>query len=81
MLLRMATFGALGYAAYNYYTKNREQVDGALRRFTDRAKIDQSDNSPSGVSPSGEGTDIAGGPLSSEAKLLHAGEGPLASTT
>ena len=34
MLLKLATFGALGYAAYNYYNKNRDQVDGALRRMT-----------------------------------------------
>ena len=71
MLLRLATFGALGYAAYNYYTKNREQVDGALRKLTQGGQT--ADNEQSG-----EGAELAGGPLSSEARLVHAGEGPLA---
>ena len=71
MLLRLATLGALGYAAYNYYTKNREQVDGALRKLT------QGGQSP-GSEQSGEGAELAGGPLSSDAKLVHAGEGPVA---
>ena len=74
MLLRLATFGALGYAAYNYYTKNREQVDGTLRRLT------QGDGESTGSEQSGEGAEVAGGPLSSEAQVVHAGEGPLAST-
>lgn len=69
MLLRMATLGALGYAAYKYYEKNREEVDGALRRFTQ------------GGSESGSGdayAGLAGGPLSGDAKVAHPGEGPLA---
>jgi hypothetical protein len=74
MLLRLATFGALGYAAYNYYNKNREQVDGTLRRLTNGG-------GDTGNSQSGEGAEVAGGPLSSNAEVVHAGEGPLASTT
>jgi len=70
MLLRLATFGALGYAAYNYYTKNREQVDGALRKLTQGGD-------ETGSSQSGEGADLAGGPLSTDAQLVHAGEGPV----
>ncbi len=70
MLLRLATFGALGYAAYNYYNKNREQVDGALRKMTQGTG--GSDNSQSG-----EGVELAGGPLSHDARVVHAGEGPV----
>ena len=71
MILRMAMLGGLGYAAYNYYTKNREQVDGALRKLTQGGQS-------SGSEQSGEGAELAGGPLSSDAKLVHAGEGPVA---
>ena len=73
MLIRLAVLSGLGYAAYNYYTKNREQVDGALRKFTDGASGPSEDQS-------GEGAELAGGPLSSEARVVHAGEGPLAAT-
>ena len=73
MLLRLAVLGGLGYAAYSYYTKNREQVGGALRRFTEGGGEVSDDQS-------GEGAELAGGPLSSEARLVHAGEGPLAAT-
>ena len=70
MLLRLAMLGGLGYAAYNYYTKNREQVDGAIRDFTgggrDR-RSSQNDNA----------AELAGGPLSSKARVVHAGEGPV----
>ena len=69
MLLRLATFGALGYAAYNYYTKNREQVDGALRRLTQAGGGE--------TSRSAERADLAGGPLSDDAKLVHAGDSPV----
>jgi hypothetical protein len=69
MLLRLATFGALGYAAYNYYTKNREQVDGALRRLT-QAGGDEN-------SQSGERAELAGGPLSGDATLVHASDSPV----
>ncbi len=72
MLLRLATFGALGYAAYNYYNKNREQVDGTLRRFTQDGGLN--DRSRSGQS--GEAADLAGGPLSSDAQVVSAGEVP-----
>ena len=73
MLRRLATLGALGYAAYNYYTKNREQVDGAVRRFSKGSRADR-------ASLSNAGAELAGGPLSSEARIVHAGEGPLAGT-
>lgn len=72
MLLRLATFGALGYAAYNYYNKNREQVDGVLRRFTQGGE--QNNGAQSGQS--GEAADLAGGPLSSDAKVVSASEVP-----
>jgi hypothetical protein len=71
MLLRLAVLGGLGYAAYNYYTKNREEVDGALRKLTQGGD-------ETGATQSGEGAELAGGPLSSEARVVHAGEGPLA---
>jgi hypothetical protein len=73
MLLRLAVLGGLGYAAYNYYTKNRERVEGALRKLTDRGDGTVAEESS-------EGTELAGGPLSSEARVVHAGEGPLAAT-
>lgn len=70
MLLRLATFGALGYAGYNYYIRNREQVDDALRRLTKASG--ETDSSEMDASPQ-----LAGGPLSGEARLVHAGEGPV----
>jgi hypothetical protein len=73
MLLRLATFGALGYAAYNYYSKNREQVDGALRRL-----VPASGGEEGATAGGGEGVELAGGPLSGDAQVVHAGEGPLA---
>lgn len=78
MLLRMATLGALGYAAYNYYTKNREQVDGTLRRLTQGGgqEAGAQDAGRNATSQSGEGAELAGGPLSSDAKLVPAGEVP-----
>ncbi|TCJ37272.1 hypothetical protein [Parafrankia sp. BMG5.11] len=72
MLLRMATLGALGYAAYNYYNKNREQVDGTFRRLTQGG---------SASGRTGDNADLAGGPLSRDATVVHAGEGPLAPTS
>jgi len=74
MLLRLAALGGLGYAAYTYYTKNREQVDGALRKLAEGSGGDSEEQS-------GESAELAGGPLSSEARVVHAGEGPLAATT
>lgn len=74
MLLRLAALGGLGYAAYNYYTKNREQVDGALRKFTQGG-------GKAGSDQSSESAELAGGPLSGEAQVVHAGEGPLASAS
>lgn len=64
MLLRLATFGALGYAAYKFYDSNRDQVDETFRGLFggDRAE---------------EYAGPAGGPLSSEARVVHAGEGPV----
>ena len=62
MLIKLAALGALGYAGYKYYNQNRDQVDGALRRLSQRA--------------SGEpDIAVAGGPLSSQASVVHAGEG------
>jgi uncharacterized membrane protein YebE (DUF533 family) len=79
MLLRLATLGALGYAAYNYYTKNREQVDGALRRLTQGGSSGTpSPNTATDNSGGDQGVDLAGGPLSGSAQLVHAGEGPVA---
>ena len=69
MLLRLATFGALGYAAYSYYNRNREQMDGALRKLVDGGER--------GNSQTDDEVDLAGGPLSSDARLVHAGEGPV----
>lgn len=71
MLLRLATLGALGYAAYRYYDKNRDQVDGALRRLS------QSDADPRRASEE-DSPELAGGPLSSKGRVVHAGEGPVA---
>ena len=70
MLLRLAVLGGLGYAAYNYYTKNREQVDGAIRDLTGGGRDRE-------TSPRGESSDLAGGPLSGKARVVHAGEGPV----
>lgn len=66
MLLRLATFGALGYAAYKYYENNREQVDGVLR--------DLFPGQEPGPEESAEGAPIAvaGGPLSDEAHVVSA---------
>ena len=71
MLLRLATLGALGYAAYRYYDNNRERVDGALRRLSQDRGASEEGSEDSEV-------DLAGEPLSDEATLVHAGEGPLA---
>lgn len=71
MLLRLATLGALGYAAYRYYDKNRDQLDGALRRLS---KIDANSRRASEE----DSPELAGGPLSSNARVVHAGEGPVA---
>jgi hypothetical protein len=71
MLLRLATLGALGYAAFRYYDQNREQVDGTLRRFASRG-------SSGGQATEGDDVEVAGGPLSDDAQLVPAGEGPLA---
>ena len=70
MFLRLATLGALGYAAYQYYDKNREQVDDVLRRLAERGR--------SSLLPDEGSVEVAGGPLSREAKVVHAGEGPVA---
>lgn len=64
MLLRMATLGALGYAAYRYYDTNREEVDGKLRRLM---------RGNSGDVYAGP----AGGPISGKAKVVHAGDAPV----
>jgi hypothetical protein len=69
MLLRLAALGALGFTAYTYYALNRERLDGAVRRLTGGGE--------SGGAKSDEGPELAGGPLSDEARLIHAGEGPL----
>ena len=70
MRLKMAALGGLGYAAYNYYTKNREQVDGTIRRLTGSDRNDMQSTRTDGVQ-------TAGGPISSDARLAHAGEGPV----
>ena len=62
MLLRLAALGALGYAGYKYYNQNRDEVDGALRRLSQRARGEPD-------------VALAGGPLSSDATVVHAGEG------
>lgn len=76
MLLRLATFGALGYAAYNYYAKNREQVDGALRRLTQGGGAGGA--SQGNDAHDDQAVDLAGGPLSGSAQLVHAGDAPVA---
>ena len=65
MFLRLAALGGLGYAAYKYYDKNREQIDSELRRVTHPSEGDEAYDGP------------AGGPLSGKAKGVHAGEGPV----
>ncbi|WP_188644394.1 hypothetical protein [Tsuneonella deserti] len=66
----MATLGALGYAAYKYYGNNRDKVDGAIRGLTsgERGSGSVIEDTPG----------LAGGPLSGQARVVHAGEGPLA---
>jgi len=61
MLLKLAALGALGYAGYKYYNQNRDQVDSALRRLSRGARTEPD-------------VALAGGPLSSEASVVHAGE-------
>ena len=70
MLLRLATLGALGYAAYRYYGNNRERVDGALRRLAE--------GRPAAEPSEDDEVELAGGPLSEDARLVRAGEGPVA---
>ena len=65
MLLKLAALGALGYAGYKYYDSNRDQVDAALHRLSQGGRARPS-------------IAMAGGPLSHDAKLVHAGEGPTA---
>ena len=64
MLLRLAALGALGYAGYKYYNQNRDQVDGALRRLTQGGGGGRSEHDVA----------LAGGPLSSDASVVHSGE-------
>jgi hypothetical protein len=64
MLLRMAALGALGYAAYRYYDTNRKEVDGKLRRFMRGNSAD-------------DYAGPAGGPISDQAKVVHAGDPPV----
>ena len=59
MLLRLAALGALGYAGYKYYEKNRDQVDGMLRRV-------------GGSGDSAGEPALAGGPLSQDARVVSA---------
>lgn len=68
MLLRLATLGALGYAAFKYYENNREQVDGAIRRLSGA----ENDGAPQ--SENEEAVTLAGGPLSAEAHIVHRGD-------
>ena len=62
MLLRLAALGAIGYAAYKYYGNHRAPIGGAA----DGSVADAEDY----AGP-------AGGPLSRDASLVHAGEGPV----
>jgi uncharacterized membrane protein YebE (DUF533 family) len=66
MLLRIAALGALGYAGYKYYQKNG--LDFGLDGGTSGEPATASDPD----------IDVAGGPISGEATIVHAGEGPLA---
>lgn len=59
-MLRLAILGALGYAGYRYYEKNRDQVDGAVRRFSNRMRATTAEPA------------LAGGPLSDEARVVSA---------
>jgi hypothetical protein len=62
MLLRLATLGAIGYVAYSYYQKNRELFAAT----------------PGRSSRADDGRlDLAGGPISARAKVVHAGEAPM----
>ena len=62
MLLRLATLGAVGYAAYKYYDKNRDAIDRALQG---RRRDDEENTGP------------AGGPISRKASVVHAGQSPV----
>jgi hypothetical protein len=75
MLLRLATFGALGYAAYKYYENNREQVDGMLRQFTGGGERETDEAWPAGQGVQSDGVELAGGPLTDEAQVVPAGSG------
>jgi hypothetical protein len=75
MLLRLATFGALGYAAYKYYENNREQVDGMLRQFTSSGDGDADQGGQHVRAEQADGIELAGGPLSEDAQVVPAGSG------
>lgn len=75
MLLRLATFGALGYAAYKYYENNREQVDGLLRQFTGAGEEPAGDSGQHRAAEQSEGIELAGGPLTDQAQVVPAGSG------
>jgi hypothetical protein len=62
MLLRLVTLGAIGYAAYRYYDGNRE----SLGRRSSHALRTQDHRA-----------DPAGGPISGNARVVHAGEDPV----
>ena len=55
MLLKLAALGAIGYAGYRYYEKNRDSLDASFRRFTGSRR-----DAPA----------VAGGPLSNEARIV-----------
>ena len=59
MLLKLAALGALGYVGYRYYEKNRGTLDASFRRLT-------------GARRETPDVALAGGPLSNEARVVHA---------
>lgn len=78
MLLRLATLGALGYAAYRFYEQNRDQVDEALGRLADGFRPRDETQQPAPADDAE--VELAGGPLSDEARVVHPDEEPVAST-
>jgi uncharacterized membrane protein YebE (DUF533 family) len=64
MILKLAALGAIGYAGYRYMEKNKGQSPSSNRQQSTGTDADVSDPQVA----------LAGGPLSGEAALRHAGQ-------
>lgn len=66
MILKLAALGAIGYAGYSYFTKAKGNASSrrSIYRNTNGFEPDLSDPQVA----------LAGGPLSTEAALRHAGQ-------